>query len=198
MFQKTYRKEALVDLCNAVSRRIPLINSLDYDNHQALVSTQIMEEGDTYIYRQPFLEVKRKEQYDKKHFYGLVEALEYLGSVGLVHGDINRKNIVNTTSGFKIIDFEPALCQIKRGEPQLMVTIPYVSKLELKTKRITILADKLGFFYFILRIKKKLSNLHVVELSKTLNHKRYTGLAEEEFAKLKYSKILDLAFAICA
>lgn len=188
-FQKEYVKKNLLD--SNVEDRINLINNFDYDNYKALVKTEIYEDNDKYIYRQILYKNIRKYELNKEELLEVAKSLEYLNSIGFVHGDINRKNIIYTKEGFKIIDYEPSLLQIKNKKRQLMVTLPYVDKKELKKEKITSLTDKIGLFYFIVRNLKKISALDIVCLSHTLEHTRYI---KENLNNLNYFEILELAF----
>ena len=61
----------------------------------------------------------------------MITALEFFESINFIHADLNKKNIIYTDNGFKIIDYEPSLVQIKNQKRQLMVTLPYVLKSDL-------------------------------------------------------------------
>lgn len=74
-----------------------------------------------------------------------------------------------------------------------MVTIPYVEKSELMNMHLTYKTDKIGFFYFILRVRKVFSSISVVKLSKNLNHKK---IIKHNIENLSYKNILDIAFKI--
>ena len=75
-----------------------------------------------------------------------------------------------------------------------MVTMPYISKLDLEEKKITIRTDKIGFFYFVLRINKAFTSINVVKLTKDLNHKKLLKVDEEDLSKLSYLDLLNLAY----
>ena len=193
-FYKTYQREDLLVEDDVLQKRISLINHLQYDKYNALLTVVVYAEGDTYIYKQAFLKKQpRKAIYHREDFYDIIDALEYFHSVNFVHGDINRKNIIYTSEGFKIIDFEPALYQIKNNRKQLMVTLPYVSKKEAETQNLTSLTDKLGFYYFVLRVNNNLPHSNIIKLGSQLNHYAYIGMSEHEFSKLPYMDILNMA-----
>jgi len=128
-----------------------------------------------------------------KDFFDLCEALDYFDSINFVHGDINHKNVIYTTKGFKIIDYEPSLKQIKRKTKRLMVTLPYVCKRELETNNITSLTDKIGFFYLVLRLKGVISTFDIAFLSKNLKHKFFNV---NELKNMSYNEILEETFKI--
>lgn len=109
-----------------------------------------------------------------------------------IHGDLNKKNIIYTNNGFKIIDFEPSLHQIKNGMKQLMITMPYIIKSDLDNQKLTILTDKISFIYFLLRITRKMKSMDVVKLSKSLNHERFLNIKFNEIKKMTYNQLLDI------
>ena len=176
-----------------VIKRVSLINSFDYKNYPALVKTEIYKEGSSYIYKQKFYKTKKLNSnlLKKSDFFVLAESLEYINSLGFVHGDLNKKNIIYTDDGFKVIDYEPSLMQIKDGKKQLIVTIPYVVKDELQSLKITTKTDKVGFFYFILRATGMLSPMAIAKLSKSLNHKK---LSKHNIDSLNYLALVEMAF----
>ena len=118
--------------------------------------------------------------------------MEYFEKIGFIHGDLNRKNIIYTNDGFKIIDFEPSIYQIKDKVPKLIITLPYILKTELKSKNITIASDKLSFYYFVLRTMGVFKAENIVKLSKSLDHKQYTKLDDNFWHTVTYNQILNM------
>jgi len=173
-----------------IQTRISSINNLDYKKYNSLVKTEITEDKESYHYKQKYIHKVKKKSFEKEDFFDLVDTLEYLSKIGFVHGDLNRRNIIYTKDGFKIIDFEPSLQQIKNSQPKYMITIPYISKLDLEDKEITIRTDKIAFFYFVLRVQGCLSSLNVVKLSKTFEHSFFLKMNEKQFVQLNYREIL--------
>lgn len=169
-----------------------MINNFDYKKFKSLVRTEIVEKENEYIYKQQYCKVKKITQIEKSDFFDLADTLDYFSTIGYIHADLNKKNIIYTSDGFKIIDYEPSLLQIKNNIKQLMVTIPYVLKDELKSKKITILTDKIGFYYFILRVNNHFSSLDVVNLSKTLQHK---NKIDQKIIDFSYGEILNYAYS---
>ena len=133
----------------------------------------------------------------KEDLLDLVKALNYFKMIGFVHADINRKNIIYTEDGFKIIDYEPSLTQIKNKKKQLLITIPYVQRMELDNETVTEITDKIGFFYFILRINNGITTKDIVSLSRHFNHEKYIGLNEVELGLISYEELLDRALSCC-
>ncbi len=190
-YYKIYPKNHCLDFIDDINSRISKINSFDFRKYDSLVETTISIGEDSYIYKQKLLNIiKLPTKVEKSDFYKLIDALEYFQDICFVHGDLNKKNIIYTDDGFKIIDYEPSLLQIKNGVEQLMVTIPYVDKSELDNLKITVVTDKIGFFYFILKIYKKFSSMDIVNLSKKLNHDK---IIKCDIQNLSYMDILDLA-----
>lgn len=187
-------KRNLLDTDVNIEKRVALINGFLDNEYSAITKTNIIENDDKYIYSQTVLNSIKFFKLKKKDFFCLVKALDYLKSIGFVHGDLNKKNIIYTTNGFRIIDFEPSLLQQKGGRKQFMITTPYISRLDLEEGTITIRTDKLAFYYFILRINQKMTSRNVVDLSKSLDHYIYTGMSECEFSKMTYSDILEKAY----
>ena len=190
---KSYLKQELLDPIEIIETRIKIINHFDW-NIPGLLNTLIIEEENSYVYRQKYCKQLKKQFYTKHDFRGLIETLTYFQQIGFVHGDLNKKNIFWTKEGFKILDYEPSLYQLRNGREQFMITKPYFSKEEVKRGKISFLTDKIAFYYFILRINGGLSNRNLVELSRTFNHQAVLGMCEKDFGLLNYTKILNVAF----
>lgn len=193
---KIYPKELLLDADSQVKHRISLINGFDYKRYRSLVETEIIEHNDHYSYRQLFLEVKEIKTLKRKYFLGLVGTLEYFNLLNFVHADLNKKNIIYTEDGFRIIDYEPSHVQIKNKIKQLMVTVPYVLKSDLERNIATTATDKISFFYFVLRVNNAFSSMNVVKLSKELNHDAVLGFDVNTINSITYLELLDRAYSI--
>ena len=190
---KRFLKQKLLDPIDIIENRIKIINHFDW-NIPGLLNTLIIEEENSYVYSQKYCKQQKKQFYEEADFSGLLETLTYFHQIGFVHGDLNRKNIFWTKEGFKILDYEPSLYQLKNGKKQFMITKPYFSKEAVKRGKISILTDKIAFFYFILRINGEFSNRNLVELTKTFNHQVVLGMYEKDFGQLNYKTILTIAF----
>lgn len=197
-FLKTYKKDNLLGSKKDIKTRISLINNFDYKNYSSLVKTEIFDNADNYIYKQKYLSVKKTSIIKKEDFLELIRTLKYFELINFIHADLNKKNIVYTQNGFKIIDYEPTLLQIKNNQQQLMITIPYVLKSDLENKIITTSTDKIGFFYFILRINGFFTAMNIVSLAKKMNHKEYIGIREIDLETTSYEELLDRAYVILA
>lgn len=196
MIHKIYPKESLLDEGSLVKHRVSLINSFDCKKYRSLVETQIIEQNDHYSYRQDLLEIKKIKSLKRSDFLGLVRALEYFNLLNFVHGDLNKKNIIYTEDGFKIIDYEPSHVQIKNKIKQLMVTIPYVLRSDLEGNIATTATDKIGFFYFVLRVNNAFSSMNIVKLTKELNHDTVLGFDVNTINSITYLELLDRAYSI--
>jgi serine/threonine protein kinase len=187
---KTYQKKDL--LASDTKKRIEQINSFEYSSYKALTQTTITETQDGYLYTQPYFKKVQKTHFNKSEFFDLAYALEYLQSIGFIHGDINSKNVIYTDDGFKIIDFEPSLVQIKNGVKQLMITMPYAFKNTLKDEIFNSSLDKLGFFYFLLRVNKLFDSKRVVELRHSLEHSKILKEYDiEDISTFSFRDIVD-------
>ena len=190
-FTKKYKLSNLLDSEELIKKRVAQINNFNYLKYKALSPTTIEIVGDRLFYTQEFYQIIKKNNFEMKDFFDLCEALDYFNSINFIHGDINHKNVIYTPKGFKIIDYEPSLKQIKRKTKKLMVTLPYICKTELKTGNITSLTDKIGFFYLVLRLKGVISTFDIAFLAKNLKHKFFDV---NELKNMPYNKILEEAF----
>jgi len=183
----------LLDIDIVREKRISIINSFDDQLYPALVNTEIIQSTNRCTLKQKKIKTISIKKVQKKDFLTLIKTLNYFEKIGFVHGDLNKKNIINTEDGFRIIDYEPSILQISNGLKQYMVTKPYISKLDLLENSITIRTDKIGFFYFVLRVYKLINFKDLVALSKTFNHKKWLKLNENQLKYTSYSDLLDLA-----
>jgi len=190
-FKKRYYQTDLLYNQQNLQKRINLINNFKYCDYEALVPTKIKVINNTLEYTQKKVYKQKPLFLSKKSFHSIVNALEYFESIGFVHGDINRRNIMYTNNGFKIIDYEPELIQNKKNITQLIITIPYVSKKEYESKILTSLSDKIAFCYFILRVLNKISSKQITGIKNTLNHFSILGLTEDQIKKTSYRCLLD-------
>lgn len=190
IFHKEFDVACLLSSPESISNRIDQINTFDYSKYESLARTSIARRGNAYIYKQEHFRCVAHEV-DKSALRILADALQYLSDIDFIHGDINRKNVIYTDQGYKVIDFEPDLHQIKHGVVQRMVTIPYIAKSELKDNDISNLTDKIGFIYFLLRIQGMLGPKQIVSLSKSFDHEAFIGMREEEITHTSYRCLLE-------
>lgn len=76
-------------------------------------------------------------------------SLESAWESGLVHGDLNRKNILLTEGGFRLIDIEPLITiPLNTSKAAFRTTIPYIAPSDFEKGKITESSDRLGFACF--------------------------------------------------
>ena len=91
----------------------------------------------------------RRDSQTIGYLEGLQEALEQAWRCGLVHGDLNRKNILLTCDGFRVVDIEPLICVPTKSCRTLMrTTAPYIAHSDLSHSAITAASDRLGLKCF--------------------------------------------------
>ena len=84
----------------------------------------------------------------------LARDLDAMADWGMVHGDLNRKNILWTEEGYRLVDIEPVLCMRRSdGRTLLRGTAPYVHPEDLERNTIGPLSDRLGFACFAGRVR---------------------------------------------
>lgn len=151
-FIKIYKTSILKDDPNQILKRVSIINSF-VDYNLSIPPTCITIEKDKIIVKQNYLKkagklndipVSKRE----KLLVDIEATIDALHSIGFVHGDINRKNIIYAENKLWLIDIEPSLKQIKNGVKKWMVTSPYASAEDLKNKNITKATDIYAFGYF--------------------------------------------------
>lgn len=83
------------------------------------------------------------------HLEALQAALEQAWALGLVHGDLNRKNIWLTASGYRLVDIEPLVCvPLAGGGVYLRTTPPYLARIDREHRTVTVASDRLGWNCF--------------------------------------------------
>ena len=91
----------------------------------------------------------RRDSQTFGYLEGLREALEDAWECGLVHGDLNRKNILLTCEGFRVVDIEPLICVPTRSGRTLMrTTPPYIAPSDLSQSTLTAASDRIGLRCF--------------------------------------------------
>jgi hypothetical protein len=92
----------------------------------------------------------------------LALSLDAISERGLVHGDINLKNVIWDGCNWIVIDWEPILEYTYKNTKVLMATKPYIYSGDIKTFELTNKTDKIGFFFFI---KKSMAGWYKVSAS---------------------------------
>jgi|TARA_B110000240_G_scaffold197341_1_gene252245 serine/threonine protein kinase len=151
-FIKIYKTNILKDDSNQILKRISIINSF-VNYNLSIPLTVVTIENDEIVVKQDYLKkagklndipaIKRE-----KLLLDLEATIDTLHSIGFVHGDINRKNIIYAENKLWLIDIEPSLKQIKNGLKKWMVTRPYAAPEDLKNKNITEATDIYAFGCF--------------------------------------------------
>ena len=86
----------------------------------------------------------------------LKEDLEVVWSEGVVHGDLNRKNILRTPNGYRIIDFEPLVTiPLQSGQIVFRTTYPYLADVDRVEGCVTEASDRLGYSCFAAWIRQE-------------------------------------------
>ena len=75
----------------------------------------------------------------------LASDLDAMHAEGHVHGDFNRKNVIETPAGFRMVDIEPILEFPCGFGYQLRTTLPYLHEDDRIAGRISAKSDRLGF-----------------------------------------------------
>jgi len=188
---KKYKLSKLLD--NNFNNRIEQINNFDCINYKSLVKTTLSIEGENLIYSQKYFK-KIKKNLCKNDLTELVKTLEYLNEIHFVHGDINKKNIIFTNEGLKLIDYEPSLVQLKEKETIIKVTIPYIFKDMLYNRDFSSEIDKLGFIYFLLRQNHFINSRDIINLQKTFDHYSIIKLSFNDLKLLSYQDLVDYVY----
>lgn len=148
MFSKTYKKEDLLCPWDGVLDRIKRIEKF---SSKFPVETRFTIVRDT-ITRESTKSPGFPANYGELNYRqksSMAKSLDSAYSLGLVHGDINKKNVIFTSNICHILDWEPSLFQIRRGRPSWMVTNPWVDKTDLMNRKIGPNTDFLGFWNFL-------------------------------------------------
>ena len=151
-FVKIYKKGILKDDYSKILKRVSIINSF-VDYNLSIPTTVVTIEKDEIIIEQKYLKKASKlndipEFIREKMIVDIEATIDTLHSIGFVHGDINRKNIIYAENKLWLIDIEPSLKQIKNGMKKWMVTSPYAAPEDLKNKNITEATDIYAFGCF--------------------------------------------------
>ncbi len=79
---------------------------------------------------------------EARHLAAQIDAAH---GMGLVHGDIRPKNLLTTSAGCHLIDWEPSLFQLLNGRLAAMVTPPALHPEDARARNVTHLTDLYGF-----------------------------------------------------
>jgi len=190
---KKYFKDALLDSANIIEFRINLINHYS-KKCDTIPTIAITDKGKYYKYEQDKIKVKSKKTFLIEDFIPIAKTLTYLNNNNFIHGDLNLKNIKWTNEGFRLLDFEPSLKQLKYNRQCYMITEPYYSSIDIQQNYLSSLTDKIGFIFFMLRSLNKVTITQIVEFAKKRNFKQFIGCFEEELLELNYYGLLDTMY----
>ncbi len=88
---------------------------------------------------------KKNGECSRAQLSSLAHKLDDLFTRGIVHGDINQKNVLFNNDEAIVIDWEPSLRQIKNGLNRLISTHPWIDIEDIESKRLTVRTDLVGF-----------------------------------------------------
>jgi hypothetical protein len=132
---KDYRLDDLLDGRDAVVKRMEQI-SMHSNAHPPVVIWNLDESAGSLQRRTRRLSrVQRRPTL--KDFRALAKSLDDAHVAGLIHGDINRKNVILTDDACALIDWEPSLSQEVSGRVTMMATRPYIHPADLAQGTIT-------------------------------------------------------------
>ena len=196
--EKRYRREALLTDDAALKTRLRLIEEVSAE-HPTVPATSFRWEDDalileqTRIRPQPLTEPGDPLMLDA--LQGLAILLDTLSPV-IVHGDVVRKNLVFDGAHLHLVDWEPALRQIRNGRPTLLYTEPYLSLRDRADGTLSTETDKLGFFFAAHRLlhgKSPLPALGALVTARRQERRCITPIPEEAFMNRSFGELLDLA-----
>jgi len=198
--EKRYlREDLLVDDC-VLAQRIDRIEQCS-EKLEGFPRTGFHWEADTLVLSQDRI---RKQPLPEDRAQ-LLEPLQRLGqlfealSPGLVHGDVARKNLVFDGSTLWLVDWEPALYQLRNRRPTLLYTEPYLSIGDRQAGRLSMETDKLGFFFCCFRLlhgRNPLSSIRELALRRQQEPVPITPVPEEKLVRFTWSQILDLVSSL--
>lgn len=85
-------------------------------------------------------------QLNPRQALSLTHSMDLAWQAGLVHGDLNRKNVLFEAETAHILDWEPALFQLVHEKPSLMATHPWIDPEDIANNRLTVNTDLLGVY----------------------------------------------------
>ena len=97
----------------------------------------------------------------------IAEMLDRAFRIGLVHGDIHWKNIVDPAYP-TLVDWEPSLLQTTGGAPRLMVTYPWIDHVDRAAGKVTIRTDLMCFVGLL--TAKNSSSFRTEKWENAINH----------------------------
>lgn len=83
------------------------------------------------------------------HKYQLINLCNQYYNLGLIHGDLNRKNVFLSDNRIIISDWEPSLKQVVNNKVTLMGTHPYFDINDKKNNKLSINTDIMCVYYML-------------------------------------------------
>lgn len=148
IFQKSYKREDLLCPWDQVLDRIAVIEKISVRIPVQVKFTVLKDNVVRESSRSPGEKINYGELSSRQKI-SLAKSLDLAYYFGLVHGDLNRNNILFSSSMCHILDWEPCLFQIRRGRPSWMVTNPWVDPTDRMNRKIGHNTDFLGFWNFL-------------------------------------------------
>jgi len=190
-FVKKYAVDVLCDSQANIAHRIDLINKIGEARLSSVPNVRAELCDDIVIVAQDLITPEKGQKLGLAHLRNLATDLQLISRLGFIHGDINRRNICATRTGFAILDFEPCLKQRVENKIQFKVTLPYLSNRDREKNNVSSLTDKLGFYYFVRRFTGSFGPREIVQLSRTRNHAAYLGFHEDELNHKTFQELVD-------
>ena len=122
----------------------------------------------------------------------LARELEEMHRIGIVHGDINRKNIIFDGQSLRLIDLEPSLLQRRGGRVTMMATPPYIFSGDWISRIITARTDKIGFIMYCVRLMNGSLRLSCSKIRCNLNSSRTLFGCRHRELEVASASFLDL------
>ena len=196
--EKSYVREELLIGDDALHERCRAIEVLS-QLYETVPETSFHKDGAHLILRQR--RIKKAPRPSAECAYtALVSLADLLTATSphTVHGDVCLKNMVFDGRHLHLVDWEPALKQVRNGRETLLYTEPYLSESDRLRGSLSSETDKLGFFFSAFRLLHGRSPISEV---RQWVHRRQrssvpiTPMLEASFMDLSFKNILELAQA---
>lgn len=152
---KVYELDNLLDPFDTIRHRIECIESLTQDT---LAPVKFELYDNKLIRYTKKIKNRASLKYGdltSEQMHVLGNALDEMYGLGIIHGDLNRKNIILTDNAdIFISDWEPSLLQRVNGKSSLMSTLPWIDPIDSESQKLSIKTDLLCFCRVITNYKK--------------------------------------------
>jgi hypothetical protein len=196
--EKRYERSHLLVDDATLQTRITCITALSRA-HEAIPLTTFRVEGEALV-----LEQARVSPNDRPSpgdprvgpaLRGLAALLDAIAP-HIVHGDVCRKNVVFDGEQLHLVDWEPALRQLRDGRATLLYTEPYISLGDIAGDTLTTETDKLGFFFLCLTLRHgpgRIDQTRALVRARRTEQRCMTPIDEGAFMALSFAELNDLA-----